>query len=398
MTHIIGLKVDNYKRAEAVEVIPDGNTVVIAGKNAQGKSSVLDAIFAALGGRAGTDKKTTPRPIRDGESKATIEVTLDDLVVKRVFSGESSRLEVKARDGKAKYSSPQAILDGLIGKLSFDPLEFAEADEKTQLRLLKDVVELEVDLDALARQRKEAYEQRTETNREIKRFRTVVDEYDGPSSIPDIDPEAVRVKARDIREQHRYRNNLLEEYQDNVEEIARLQARQAEIVTAGKTIPAYTAEDVEAAEKEYERVVAEHASGRQVERHQREVAELARAEAYAEELTERIEELDGHREKALAGAKFPVPGLSFGEDGVLWNGVPFAQASSAERIRVSVAMAMAMNPDLRVITIQNGSLLDEDMRTAIDELAADKDYQIWYEIVGNAEDATVVIEDGRVKA
>ena len=47
---IVSLEAENYKRLKAVEITPDGNMVVIGGRNAQGKSSVLDAIWAALGG------------------------------------------------------------------------------------------------------------------------------------------------------------------------------------------------------------------------------------------------------------------------------------------------------------------------------------------------------------
>ncbi|NGZ99664.1 hypothetical protein G5V59_02720 [Nocardioides sp. W3-2-3] len=47
---------------------------------------------------------------------------------------------------------------------------------------------------------------------------------------------------------------------------------------------------------------------------------------------------------ALAKATFPVDGLGFDDDGVTYQGVPFAQASSAEQIRVSLAMAMSLNP------------------------------------------------------
>ena len=49
---IVSLQAENFKRLKAVEIKPDGSTVVITGKNAQGKSSILDSIFAAVGGAA----------------------------------------------------------------------------------------------------------------------------------------------------------------------------------------------------------------------------------------------------------------------------------------------------------------------------------------------------------
>lgn len=48
---IIKFRADNVKRLTAVEITPDGNMVQITGKNGQGKTSVLDAIWWALGGK-----------------------------------------------------------------------------------------------------------------------------------------------------------------------------------------------------------------------------------------------------------------------------------------------------------------------------------------------------------
>ena len=47
---ILKLTAENFKKLSAVEITPDGNVVVISGKNGAGKSSVLDAIEAALCG------------------------------------------------------------------------------------------------------------------------------------------------------------------------------------------------------------------------------------------------------------------------------------------------------------------------------------------------------------
>ena len=48
---ITRLQAENYKKIKAVEIVPGegSNLVPILGRNGQGKSSVLDAITAALG-------------------------------------------------------------------------------------------------------------------------------------------------------------------------------------------------------------------------------------------------------------------------------------------------------------------------------------------------------------
>ena len=82
---------------------------------------------------------------------------------------------------------------------------------------------------------------------------------------------------------------------------------------------------------------------------------------------------------------------------VTFQGVPFSQASSAEQIRVSVAMAMAMNPRLRVLRIKDGSLLDDQALAALREQVAENDFQLWLEVVTTStEGGAVIIEDGKV--
>lgn len=48
---IVSLTAENVKKLTVVEITPAGNLVQITGKNGQGKSSVLDAIWWALAGR-----------------------------------------------------------------------------------------------------------------------------------------------------------------------------------------------------------------------------------------------------------------------------------------------------------------------------------------------------------
>jgi hypothetical protein len=93
----------------------------------------------------------------------------------------------------------------------------------------------------------------------------------------------------------------------------------------------------------------------------------------------------------------PVDGLSFGTDEVLYNGLPLAQASSAEQLRVSVAIAMAANPKLRVLRIKDGSLLDEYSLQTLADTAEMNDFQIWIERVDTSGSVGVVMEDGNAR-
>ncbi len=118
----------------------------------------------------------------------------------------------------------------------------------------------------------------------------------------------------------------------------------------------------------------------------------------AEELTGIIKEVDATKAELVAGATFPVPGIGFDENGVTYNGIPFDQSSTAEQIRVSMAVGLAMNPKLKIVLIRDGSHLDEDSLAQVAQMAEDAAAQVWIERVGDGDEGAIIIEDGEVAA
>jgi phage shock protein A len=400
---ILSLAAENVKRLKAVYIKPDGTLQVISGRNAQGKTSVLDAIWLALGG--GSAARDTSKPIRDGEETAQVTVDLGDLVVTRTWLGEKSTLVVKDADGQ-KYSSPQSMLDSLVGRLSFDPLAFTRLSARDQVAALLDLVELDIDLDALARQRQTLFDQRTEVGRGVK----ALGEQPIDKTLPTEEVSWAEIsnkydKARDISRMHDNASAREAEAARSIQAIEeRIAAAKKELVDAhhwlkniGEEIAALPPiPDIADLKQQLEEAEGTNAKIRQNNGAIAVAAERKSLQADYDSLTKKIEELDGKRSAALAAAEFPVDGLGFTDDGVTYNKVPFSQASSAEQIRVSLAMAMALNPKLRVIRIMDGSLLDEESMTAIAEMATVHGYQVWIERVSDGSGVGIVIEDGQV--
>lgn len=100
---------------------------------------------------------------------------------------------------------------------------------------------------------------------------------------------------------------------------------------------------------------------------------------------------------AIGKAEMPIPGLSFGDGVVTFNGLPLNQASDAEQLMISTAIAAALNPKLRVIRIRDGSLLDDDAMVRLAAFAEERDMQIWIERVDGSGTVGIVMEDGHVK-
>jgi hypothetical protein len=462
---IIQLTAENVKKLTAIEISPDGNMVQITGKNGQGKTSVLDAIWWALAGTENIQKQ----PIRAGSEKARIVLKLGsdkdvELIVERRITEKSNTLEVKTAEG-AKYPSPQKMLDDLLGALTFDPLAFMRQDAKGQFNVLRRLVALDVDPEDLDRLNTADFEARTGFNRDAKAKRA---QAAAIAVEPDLPPQTLDESA------------LLDKIQSAADENARIEQRRANRDAAKVKIAALTS-DADRLESSIEADTAaiEQAAARETaiieqqiadltsklaavkDRAAREASELkssrataiASARAEAGELGEKLsgagelpapvdisllrseldgaratnakiaardrrlaieadaelletkaaaltEAMDGRKQKkleAISRAKMPVDGLSFGDGVVTYNSVPLDQASDAEQLMVSTAIAAALNPKLRVLRIRDGSLLDDDAMLRLADFANERDFQIWIERVDGSGTVGFVMEDGHVK-
>lgn len=394
---IVELQAENIKRIRAVRIVPSENVVVIGGVNGAGKTSVLDCIEMAMAG----GRSIPETPVRRGESKAYISLDLGELLVERTFDSTGTHLTVRNKAG-AKMASPQAILDKLYNKISFRPLDFANQEPAKQLATLKRIVGLDfVDLDS---KRNKLYERRTEVGRVRDSAEVKVTSY--PVSCLAAPNQEVSIAA------------LLEE-KGKADDLNQARMRQADA-----TATAYEAvEQAKAALAEAEKKLAiekERLSSfvpaidtapimariRGAEETNKAVRDkLARKRAQEDfrkldeerkTLTEQIEKIDAAKAERMAGAKWPIAGLGFGEDGITYQGLPFEQASAAERLKVSLAIGVALNPALRVLRVEDASLLDKASMALVREVATRENMQIWLERVGDGDEGAIVIEDGAV--
>lgn len=408
---IIKLIAENVKGLKAIEIVPHENFQVIGGKNGQGKSSVLDSIWLALGGKEAA--KSVDKPIRNGEETAFAQVDLGDIVVTRKWKGDTTTLEVKSKDG-AKYSSPQGMLDKLIGNLSFDPLSFANQEDKKQKATLQELVG--INFDKLDIERKGWYEERTFNNVSAKKLEGALSELIPPNGAPEEEISAsdiidelneaqnvISKNAAKRREMDGYRSEYkrLNEEIKGMEEVLRQKKhtlekiyKDAEAVSA--EVKALVDPDTTTIQEKLQTVESTNAKVRAAKEYRRIEKEIKSFKDASAFLTGKIQDIDDLKLQTLQSAEFPIVGLSFDENGVTFNGVPFKQCSAAERLKVSMAMAIALNPQLRVIRILDGSLLDSDNLKLIEDMAKEKDYQVWVEVVDSSGTMGINIENGEV--
>jgi ABC-type cobalamin/Fe3+-siderophores transport system ATPase subunit len=406
---IIRFEAENVKKLRAVAITPHGNVVQITGANGSGKSSVLDAIFMALAGKSAVPAK----PVREGEERATIRLDLGELVVTRKFTSEgATSLTVTTVNG-AKFPSPQKMLDELLGSLTFDPLAFTRMEPKAQRTELATLLGIAEQMQQLEQARAGVYASRTDHARELKavtaRRDAIVITTD---PLERVDVAAVMAEiatAQDTNQQIERRTleraAAAKEVQladDRIamleDELAQLREKSARMKAVLKGLKPL-AEPVDIAPLR-QRVLDAQRINAELDRRAERAAldiEVQGGEAVVVDLSKSLMEYELAKDALIAGAAMPIPGLGFTDDGVMYNGVPFEQASSAEQLRVSVAIAMAANPKLRVLRIKDGSLLDTKSFALLEEMANAQDYQVWIEVVREDSPVGIIMEDGTAR-
>ena len=425
---IIGFKAIDFKKIKVVDITPNEFVNRISGANGSGKTSLLDAIEVCLRGTRNVPSK----PVRKGASKAIIEIDLGEWIVRRTFSEGGSKngfLTVEPKDGKSRLQGPQEFLNKLVGPNSFDPLAFIRMEPEQQFKTVYRIVLPDVDPDSLDIEKNPDYLKRRELKKEIKALETRRDAIQIPDNLPmekrdegQLLKELGEVGEHNARIERTKRQR--EEIQRKTDEtddgiaakVERIEALRAQIkqmeaevkedraIVAGtrKTIekweplpeprdPAHYTEAITAAR------IVNAAIDRRGQRNelQKEIDAISKR---VDTISDQLDELERKQTKAIEEAKFPIPGLAFGNEEVIFEGIPFAQVSNADQIRASVAIGMADNPELRTMRIKDGSLLDDASMKIISEMSMTENFQLFVEVVDTSGDVGVYLEEGEVKA
>jgi len=440
--HIISLTAEHFKRLTAVHIEPDttAGVIRITGANEAGKTSVLDAIAAALGG-----KKLVPvEPIHSGAEAATLTVNIGDLTIKRrITAGGTDRLEVTNAEG-ASFKKPQDILNNLIGALSFNPSSFLDAKGADQAAMLMKTIVLPVDWEAFGAAtdkappdtskvtdplaymdaiKKEFYEKRTTAN---VRARDLLGQIKSEAAlIPEGMETVERVEIADILKDRAGAEAVIAA-KDTQEDVVKglgedMSSTQSEIAALKFTINAaqeryigldklHKAEHDKLVKmrhslpdlSEFDKRITDAETINRAADTRKRVSDITAQRVAAEDaanlLTATMAEIDRIKLAALTACEMPVPGLTI-EDGALRiNGTLLDQCSHAQRLKLAISIGMALNPKLRVLLVKDGEKFDTASWAVVTESATQNDFQIWVEQMDESGEVGVYIEAGEIKA
>lgn len=400
---ITSFEAENVKRVKAVTIVPaaDGLTV-IGGRNAQGKTSVLDAIAWALGG----DKFRPGHPQRDGSViPPRLRVLLSNgLVVER--RGKNSELYVTDPSGR---KAGQTLLNSFVEQLALDLPKFMAASGREKAQTLLRIIGLGEQVEELERRGKTLYNERLALGRiadqkakfakEMTFYPNVPEE---PLSAAELIAQQQDILARNGENQRkRQRRDELKRTLDTAEaQLAELTRRCEQLREDYRIASTDAADLLDQSTAELEENI------RTIEQTNAKVRanlDKARAEADAQKLadeyaalTAQIEDVQREKLALLNGADMPLPGLSVTDGELTYNGQPWDCMSSSEQLIAATSIVRRLNPECGFVLLDRLEAMDTDTLAAFGRWLEGEGLQAIATRVSTGGECQIIIEDGEV--
>jgi len=403
MVKINRLEIENVKRVKAVRLRPSAKGLtIIGGKNGQGKTSVLDAIAWALGG-----KKFEPTQAhREGsmtDPKLHVELS-NGLIVER--GGKNGTLKVLDPNGA---KGGQKLLDAFIDELALDLPKFMEASDTEKGKILLQIIGVGDKLAEMDREEATLYNRRTEIGRiaeQKKKFAAEMTYYPDVPKEPVSASDLIRQQQEILKknaENQRLRDNELAleiELDAAVKELKAVQAR-CDKLAAKLEIAQKDAKDLhdESTEELEQNIADVDALNVKIRANlDREKAELD-AETYSKQydsLTQEIESVRDSRKALLDSAELPLPELSVKEGKLLYKGQQWDGMSGAERLRVATAIVRKLKPECGFVLMDKLEQMDRDTLAEFGAWLESEGLQVIATRVSTGDECSIIIEDGYV--
>jgi DNA repair exonuclease SbcCD ATPase subunit len=449
------LELVNFQVIKEFNADFDGNVYFITGDNELGKSTVLKAIGALLTGNRDAVLKNGESK---GFAKMIVGDDGEEYEVELKFTKANPRgtLSIKSKTTGMK-SDNVSMLQKIFGYTDFDAVEFSRWSEtaegrRKQIEVVKSLLPEEVrtriaEIDTTVAGLKT---ERTGVNRDLKTYKSISDAAGQGLTTQDLKTYAKPKDITELMKEQQENAKLVEKakgvrlrMEERKGKLAEIPARlttakdsyNKSIVAAKKAIEEakkaieeaektykQTVSDIEEEKKDYEEKITNAEKWltdyealnpnnfdtekqlKEAEEHNKKAAKVADylskkkqaddKKAEAEKMDSEIAELSAEREKLISSAKLPISGLSFSDDGLVLNDIPFVagKVSDSQIMEVAAKLIIASNPTVKVFRIARGESLGEKRLQAIIEIAKKNGFQGFIEEVKRGQDDLLIEE------
>lgn len=443
---IAKVSINNILGIKELEFSPGAFTEISA-KNGKGKTSILEAIRAALHPH-GHDATL----LRRGETEGETVLVLDsgEQLRKRVTESRSTN-EIRDADGKKK-SKPSDVLKQLSDIMSVNPVDFLRAPKKDRVRVLLEAMPLNLDLAELEQVagipvpevdgdvhplalidmvRKQVYDDRTGTNRAVKEKDVTINQLN--MALPDPvagvsgDEPAMREQVADLTEKKdaelkRIDTKLSGIKQENQGKIQAIRDDAQRRIDEIKAAAQAEIEAVRSAEQEIEgkanqqreltlqrfndtvapinqqlAIIVNNRSAQAKREQALEVIEKLEGElddlkADAQRQTEALKGIDEYKQRLLDG--LPIPGVEVREGEIFRDGIVFDRLNTAQQVWIAVEIAKLRAGELKVVCVDGLELLDSAAFEEFRDRCIEAGMQLFVTRVSDDDDMVIETTDG----
>lgn len=152
-------------------------------------------------------------------------------------------------------------------------------------------------------------------------------------------------------------------------------------------------EDVDVTE-EIKQAQVHNEKAAQVEDYNKRAEQLSEVESSYNELGEKVDTLQHERKELIEKSELPITGLSFSDEGLTLNNVPFVDGvvSDSQKMEVATKLIIAANPTVKVFRIARGESLGAKRLKAILDVAKQNGFQGFIENVKRGQEEMQVEE------
>lgn len=453
--YIKKLELLNFQVIEKFEAEFTGNLYFVTGDNELGKSTLLKAIGALLTGerdavlRNGASKGFAKMIVGDDGEEFDVSLSFTE-------NNPRGTLTIKQKS-TGMATNNVSMLSRIFGYQDFDAVEFSRWSEtadgrRKQIAVVKSLLPVSVRdrIDAIDVEVAGLKNERTGVNRDVKTFAGFVETIEKQLEPGDVEKYGKPVDVTELMEKQRTNAALIEKAKtvraalaQRTEQLAEIPARMQAIDEALAQKKAELEARIEEARIAYEQAQEKAKTDREalkaektdletrkanaeqwlakyednnpektnipdllaqaethnkkhslVEQYKEKKEQFDAVTAKAQEMDAKIDSLGKERAGLISSAELPIDGLTFTDDGLELNGVPFVpgKVSDSQIMEIAAKLIIASNPTVKVFRIARGESLGAKRLQTIIDIAKRNGFQGFIEQVQRGQNEMLVEE------